>query len=349
MATTLPSQDDRGCTRAYKWFRLCSERKKKKQICTTHHLPSHLIRLVTYTSFSLSLFPLPQLPAHVISIGSLCTLKCNVNIAKIVYVWQTSKPTECKCSPLSGKNRSSTQVPLCYMWMCKCVYVWVYVSVCELREMCMCVCVSVPSCIVWEMDFYKWLFRDIHFAPWILLGGVWKCNNDDVQSLLCLNVHCEKVERAPHRQSPLSYCTECSLVLRNKKKRKGKKKHAEEKQYCILIVTWFLLREKNKYKLETHCGYLLSGCESLFSQLLNLDWWWEGVPSSLWVIYCDKNKGNPLINAKKRIHFYFIIVVQSNSYSFVPLVGTAAQMGKRKHQVKGSKSCWHGGEFRLHW
>lgn len=36
---------------------------------------------------------------------------------------------------------------------------------------------------------------------------------------VCINVHCEKVERAPHCQSPLSYCTECSLVLRNKKEK----------------------------------------------------------------------------------------------------------------------------------
>lgn len=28
----------------------------------------------------------------------------------------------------------------------------------------------------------------------------------------------------------------------------------EGKKYCILIVTWVLLREINKYELETHCG-----------------------------------------------------------------------------------------------
>ena len=42
-----------------------------------------------------------------------------------------------------------------------------------------------------------------------------------------INVHCEKVERAPHCQSPLSYCTECSLVSRNIKK--GKKKQCLRK------------------------------------------------------------------------------------------------------------------------
>lgn len=71
---------------------------------------------------------------------------------------------------------------------------------------------------------------------------------------MCINVHCEKVERAPHCQSPLSYCTECSLVLRTKK-RKGKKM-LEGKKYCILIVTWVLLREINKYEDETHNGKL---------------------------------------------------------------------------------------------
>lgn len=74
---------------------------------------------------------------------------------------------------------------------------------------------------------------------------------------VCINVHCEKVERAPHCQSPLSYCTECSLVLRNKK-RKGKKMF-EEKKYCILIVTWVLLREINKYELETRYGKPYTG------------------------------------------------------------------------------------------
>lgn len=73
--------------------------------------------------------------------------------------------------------------------------------------------------------------------------------------LVCINVHCEKVERAPHRQSPLSYCTECSLVLRIKKKRKNM---FEEKKYCILIVTWVLLREINKYELETRYGKKVS-------------------------------------------------------------------------------------------
>lgn len=85
------------------------------------------------------------------------------------------------------------------------------------------------------------------------MGGGWKCNNDDVQSSVCINVHCEKVERAPHCQSPLSYCTECSLVFCTKK-RKEKKKMFEGGKYCILIVTWVLLREINKYELETCYG-----------------------------------------------------------------------------------------------
>lgn len=38
---------------------------------------------------------------------------------------------------------------------------------------------------------------------------------------VCINVHCEKVERAPHCQSPLSYCTECSLVFCTEKRNGG--------------------------------------------------------------------------------------------------------------------------------
>lgn len=57
---------------------------------------------------------------------------------------------------------------------------------------------------------------------------------------VCINMHCEKVERAPHCQSSvcIALCSRFALY---------KKKEKEKKKYCILIVTWVLLREINKY------------------------------------------------------------------------------------------------------
>lgn len=88
---------------------------------------------------------------------------------------------------------------------------YLYVCVRE-RAVCVCACqATLYASQFFKNDCFKTF--TLSALSMLLVGGGWKCNNDDVQSFVCLNVHCEKVERAPHCQSPLSHCTECSLVF----------------------------------------------------------------------------------------------------------------------------------------
>lgn len=93
--------------------------------------------------------------------------------------------------------------------------------------------VRVCQATMYASRFFQMIVLRISLCPLHdVVGGHWKCIMMMYNLLVCINVHCEKVGRAPHCQSPLSYCTECSLVLHIKKE-----KHVRGKKYCILIVT----------------------------------------------------------------------------------------------------------------
>lgn len=68
-------------------------------------------------------------------------------------------------------------------------------------------CVQVESL---KMIVLRHSLYPIHDVWWVEVGNVILMMYN---LFVCINVHCEKVERAPHCQSPLSYCTECSLVF----------------------------------------------------------------------------------------------------------------------------------------
>lgn len=88
----------------------------------------------------------------------------------------------------------------------------------------------------------------------MLVGGGWKCNNDDVQSFCVYKRALWKV-RESTALSESSVLLHLSVLLFCVIKKK-RKKHVWGKKYCILIVTWVLLRETNKYELETRYGKL---------------------------------------------------------------------------------------------
>lgn len=76
----------------------------------------------------------------------------------------------------------------------------------------------VCQATMYASRFFQMIVLRISLCPLHdVVGGHWKCIMMMYNLLVCINVHCEKVGRAPHCQSPLSYCTECSLVLHNKK------------------------------------------------------------------------------------------------------------------------------------
>lgn len=113
---------------------------------------------------------------------------------------------ECKCSTPSLVRINATEVPLC----CTCMCVWG-------RELCVFVCqATLYASWIFKNDCFKTFTLPYPWCWWVEVGNVIMMMYN---LFVCINVHCEKVGRAPHCQSPLSYCTECSLVLRNKKEK----------------------------------------------------------------------------------------------------------------------------------
>lgn len=132
-------------------------------------------------------------------------IKCTVNFAKIGSLWQKSLPGSTFFDEDEGRRDPSMF----------CVCVW-------RREPCG--FMSVCQATLYASCKLKMIVLRHSLCPiMMLVGGGRKCNNDVVQSFVCINVHCEKVERAPHCKSSvlLHWVFSCFFYVTIKEK--GKK------------------------------------------------------------------------------------------------------------------------------